>query len=114
MKTSCFLLIAATAAWGQVSNNQSLNGKYFFRQVMLLTDGSASPNVKTTMSASGTITFDGNGNFTVNGQQLVGIAPSTSLSGSGTYTVSAGGFTTLTNPLQSGITLNARLGQGAV
>lgn len=106
--------MAATAAWGQVSNNQSLNGKYFFRQVMLLTDGSASPNVASTMSASGSITFDGNGNFTVSGQQLVGTAPSASLSGSGTYTVNAGGFTTLTNPLKSGVTLNARLGQGAV
>src|SRR5258707_15677210 len=105
MKTSCFLLIAATASWGQFSNNQSLNGKYFFRQVMLLTDGSTSPNVKTTMSASGSIIFDGNGNFTISGQQLVGTTPSASLSGSGTYTVGAGGCTTLTNPLQSGVTL---------
>lgn len=81
---------------------------------MLLTDGSTSPNVTNTLSGSGTLTFDGNGNFTIAGQQLVGTAASASLSGSGTYTVNPGGFMTLTNPLKSGVTLNARLGQGAV
>jgi len=117
VKTNWLILIAAsvaTAAWGQTSSNQSLNGKYFFRQVMLLTDGSTSPNVTNTLSGSGTLTFDGNGNFTIAGQQLVGTAASASLSGSGTYTVNPGGFMTLTNPLKSGVTLNARLGQGAV
>ena len=101
-------------AWGQISTNQSLNGKYFFREVMLLTDGSTSPNVTNTMSGEGTITFDGNGNYTVAGQQLAGTIPAASLSGTGTYTVSAGGFATLNNPLKSGVTLNARLGQGAL
>jgi uncharacterized protein (TIGR03437 family) len=66
------------------------------------------------MSGAGTLTFDGNGNFTISGQQIVGTAAAVSLSGNGTYAVSPGGFTTLTNPLKSGVTLNARLGQGAV
>jgi uncharacterized protein (TIGR03437 family) len=116
MKTSWFLLVAAGAgvAWGQISSNQSLNGKYFFRQVMLVTDGSTSPNVTNTISGSGTLTFDGNGNFMISGQQLVGTAGAVALTGSGTYTVNPGGFTTMTNPLKSGVTLNARLGQGAV
>ena len=114
MKTSCFLLIATTTAWGQISTNQSLNGKFFFREVMLLTDGSTSPNVTETMSGAGTITFDGNGNYTAAGQQLVGTTPAASLSGTGTYTVNAGGFATLNNPLKSSVTLNARLGQGAL
>lgn len=100
------------AAWGQVSTNQSLNGRYYFRQVMLLTDGSTSPNVTGSMSGSGTLTFDGNGNFTIGGQQLVGTAASAALSGNGTYTVSPGGFMTMSNPLKSGVTMNARLGQG--
>src|ERR1700692_2224669 len=114
MKIHWFFLVATTAVWGQVSTNQSLNGKYFFREVMLLTDGSTSPNVTNTMSGSGTVTFDGNGNYVFAGQQLVGTIPAVSLTGSGTYTVSAGGFMTLTNPLKSNVTLNARLGQGAV
>ena len=66
------------------------------------------------MSGEGTITFDGNGNYTVAGQQLVGTTPAASLSGNGTYAVSAGGFATFSNPLKSGVTLNARLGQGAL
>src|SRR5271156_3375983 len=101
VKTNWLLLIAAGAAgcWGQVSTNQSLNGKYFFRQVLLLTDGSTSPNVTATMSGAGTITFDGNGNFIVSGQQLAGTTAAVSLSVSGTYAVNPGGFLTLTNPL---------------
>jgi len=114
MKTHCLLLVAATAAWGQISTNQSLNGKYFFREVMMITDGSTAPNVTSTLSGEGTITFDGNGNFAVAGQQIVETAPAASLSGSGTYTVNPGGFMSLTNPLKSSVTLNARLGQGAV
>jgi len=116
VKTSWLCLIAATAAiaQGQISSDQSLSGKYFFRQVMLLTDGSASPNVTNTLSGEGSITFDGNGNYAVSGQQLSGTAAAVALAGNGTYKVSGGGFMTLTNPLQSGVTLNARLGQGAV
>ncbi len=114
MKTLWLLWLIAGAAWGQVSGSGSLNGKYYFRQVMIVTDGSTTPNVTSTMSGAGTLTFDGNGNFTVSGQQLAGTAAAASLSGSGAYTVNPGGFMTLTNPLKSGVTLNARLGQGAI
>ena len=114
MKTLWLLWLIAGAAWGQVSGNGSLNGKYYFRQVMIVTDGSTTPNVTSTMSGAGTLTFDGNGNFTVSGQQLAGTAAAASLSGSGTYAVNPGGFMTLSNPLKSGVTLNARLGQGAI
>jgi uncharacterized protein (TIGR03437 family) len=116
LKTNWLVLIAALAAGcqGQISTNQSLSGKYFFRQVMLLTDGLAVPNVTNTTSGEGTITFDGNGNFAITGQQLSGTAAAVSLTLSGTYTVNPGGFMTMTNPLKSGVTLNARLGQGAV
>ncbi len=114
MKTSWFLWAVAGTLWGQVSSNSSLNGKYFFRQVLILTDGSGAPNVTSTLSGAGTLTFDGNGNFTVSGQELVGTAAAVSLNGSGTYTVNPGGFMTLSNPLKSGVTINARLGQGAV
>jgi uncharacterized protein (TIGR03437 family) len=113
LKTSWLFLIA-TAAWGQISTNQSLSGKYFFRQVMLVTDGSTAPNVTNTLSGEGTITFDGNGNFAVSGQQLSGTTAAVSLTGNGTYAVSPGGFMTMSNPLKTGVTLNARLGQGAV
>ncbi len=113
LKTS-WLFLLATAAWGQISTDQSLTGKYFFRQVMLTTDGLATPNVTSTTSGEGTITFDGNGNFAVSGQQISGTAAAVSLTGSGTYAVNPGGFMTMTNPLKTGVTMNARFGQGAV
>lgn len=113
MKTGWLFLIAASAM-AQVSTNQSLNGKYFFRQVMLTTDGSTAPNVTNTVSGEGTITFDGNGNFAVSGQQISGTSAAVALTVSGTYTVNPGGFMTLANPLKSGVTLNARFGQGSV
>ena len=110
------LLLAATigAAWGQVSSNQSLSGKYAFREVLLITDGSTAPNVTNTLSGEGTIAFDGSGNYSVAGQQLVGTGAAVALSTTGTYTVSPGGFATLANPLKSGITMNARLANGVL
>jgi uncharacterized protein (TIGR03437 family) len=100
-------------ASGQVSSNQSLTGKYSFRQVLLITDGTA--NVTDTRTGNGTITFGGNGTFIVTGQQLAGTAAPAALTvSSGTYTVLPGGFVTLSNPLRAGVTLNARLGVGAL
>jgi uncharacterized protein (TIGR03437 family) len=114
MQLKCIILIPAFAVslLGQVSSNQSLNGKYYFRQVMLISDAGA--NVSDTRTGLGTLTFDGNGTYTVSGQQLVGTAGPAALSGSGTYTVKPGGFVSLSNPLRAGVTVNARLGQGAV
>jgi uncharacterized protein (TIGR03437 family) len=118
MKTKWALWLVAGVAWGQISTNQSLNGQYFFREVLLVTDGNpfiaTTPNVTSMLSGAGTLTFDGNGGFTVSGQQLIGTAAAVSLNGSGTYAVNPGGFVTLSNPLKSGVTLNARLGQGAL
>ena len=113
--TKCFAVVAALtgAIFGQVSGNQSLSGKYYFRHVLLTTDGTA--NVTNAQSASGSITFDGAGHFTVSGQQLAGTsAPATLSLTNGTYTVKPGGFATLTNPLLTGATVNARLGVGAL
>lgn len=101
------------AALAQISNNQSLSGKYYFREVLLVTDGTA--NVTDTRSGFGTLIFDGNGNFTISGQQLVGTAAAATLPvTAGTYTVKPGGFVTLSNPLRSGTSINARLGAGAL
>ena len=59
----------AAAAHAQVSTNASLSGKYFFRQVALQTSGGTT--VSQTLSAFGTLTFDGNGNFTVQAQTVI-------------------------------------------
>ena len=103
----------AAVASAQVSSNASLSGQYYFRQVLLITDATGT-NVTDTRSGFGTLTFDGNGNFTINGQQLIGTSAPAALTGSGTYAVKSGGFTTLSNPLRAGATVNARLGVGAL
>jgi uncharacterized protein (TIGR03437 family) len=112
MKFFALLAAMGIAASAQVSDNTSLSGKYFFRHVLLVTDGTA--NVIDTRTGFGRITFDGKGGFSVVGQLLVGTTAPANLTGSGTYTVKPGGFVTLTNPLRSGVTVNARLGVGAL
>jgi uncharacterized protein (TIGR03437 family) len=107
------MLALAGITLAQVSTNASLSGQYYFRQVLLVTDSSGT-NVVDTRSGWGTLNFDGSGAFTMNGQQLVGAAAPVALTGSGTYAVKAGGFTTLSNPLRAGSTVNARLGVGAL
>jgi uncharacterized protein (TIGR03437 family) len=113
MKTKLFWLAAVgMTASGQVSSDASLSSKYYFRQVLLITDGTA--NVTDTRSAYGTLSFDGKGGLTVSGQQLSGPSPAGVLALIGTYTVNPGGFVTMTNPLQSSATMNARLGTTAL
>src|ERR1700730_7032535 len=102
------ILAVAAATLSAQDPNAALTGQYYFRQTLLITDGGV--NVVDTRSGWGTLTFAGNGNFTINGQQLIGTAAPAALTGSGTYSVKAGGFTTLSNPLRSGATVNARLG----
>jgi uncharacterized protein (TIGR03437 family) len=106
------MLAFASMAPAQVSSNASLSGQYYFRQVLLITDGGT--NVVDTRSGAGTLTFDGDGNFTISGQQLVGTVAPVALTGSGTYSVKSGGFTTLSNPLRPDALVNARLGAGAL
>lgn len=105
-----FLVITA-AAFAQVSNNASLTGSYNFRHVLLVSSGSA---VSETRTSFGTLTFDGTGGFTYLGQQLAQTASPVALTGSGTYTVKPGGITQLTGTLFQGVSINARLGTGAL
>jgi uncharacterized protein (TIGR03437 family) len=106
------LLTLAAGAAAQVSTNASLSGKYYFRHFLLIAPGASS--VTAIASGSGTLTFDGNGNFIISGQQLSGASAPVALTGNGTYNVNPGGFVTLTNPLMSNLTVNARLGMGAL
>lgn len=109
---AAFAMLAALAS-AQVSSNQSLNGKYYFRHVLLITDGTA--NIIDSRTAFGTVNFDGNGTATFAAQQLIGMAPAVALFGTGSYSVQPGGFTSLSNPQRLGVsTINARLGAGAL
>ncbi len=106
------LLLCSGLAHAQVSSNASLTGSYYFRHVLLVSDGAG--GVSDTRTAAGTLTFNGSGSFTYTAQQLVGTAAPAALNGAGTYTVKPGGMTTLTNPQRGGATINARLGTGAL
>jgi uncharacterized protein (TIGR03437 family) len=92
-----WVLIAGLAIAGhaQVLNNQYLTGKYYFRQIAVGTDSKGA--VVAPQSLSGTLTFNGAGNFDF-----------------GTYTVDPAGFVVMDSPLQKGKKLNARIGPEAL
>ena len=98
----------------QAISNQSLTGKYYFRQVSLGTDGVNPGNLPDPRSLMGTITFDGSGGYTFTGQQLTGTTAAVSQTGKGVYSVDSGGFVSLDSPLRAGAKVNARYGPEAV
>lgn len=97
--------------FGQQLDNSALTGDYGFVQLAGDVDGiGALSNVQT---IGGTISFDGNGGFTFAAQSGVGGGSLQTVNGSGTYVVESSGILTLTNPLDSSATLNARIGESA-
>jgi uncharacterized protein (TIGR03437 family) len=113
---SLALFLAAWNSFGlraQTLNNQSLIGKYFFRQVSLGTD--LSGNITDPRSIIGSITFSGSGTYNFTGQEVTGTsAGATPQGGSGTYSVDAGGMVLMDSPLRPLDKLNARLGPEAL
>jgi uncharacterized protein (TIGR03437 family) len=107
-------LFAEAAMDAQVLNNQSLKGKFFFRHISLGTDGVSVTNLSDSRSLMGSLTFDGNGGFTFDGQLSSGASSFASQSGSGSYAVDPGGFVILDNPIRSGSKVNARYGAEAL
>lgn len=105
-------LLWALPLGAQTVGIQSLKGRYFFRHVSLGTD--AGGNLTDARSLLGAITFDGAGHYTFTGQQVIGTAAATPQTGAGTYSVDPAGFTTLSSPLRTGATLNARFGPEAL
>src|SRR5258708_7396775 len=107
MRFLSFLVVGATLS-AQVPDNKSLSGKYFFRELSIASDTSE------VNSIYGTLTFDGNGVFSFQGQQLTGTNGPVSASGSGTYSVSSSGMVTFPDPLRKSTPINVRLGVGAL
>ncbi len=104
----CFI----TSLSAQILSTATLSGKYFVRHIEFTTGGTN--NITDARSIIGTITFDGAGHYSLNGQQTVLTNPAVSYSVSGTYNVNAAGIVTLTNPQNSAISINARYGVEAV
>ncbi len=105
-------IFAVRLASAQTLTNHSLSGKYFFRQISLGTDGSG--GIADPRSILGTLTFDGAGHFSFNGQQVTGAGAPVSQTGSGAYSVDPAGNVSMDSPLRSGDKENARLGPEAL
>jgi uncharacterized protein (TIGR03437 family) len=100
-------LLGASAISAQSITNQSLNGNYFFRYVSIGSDSSG--NATDPRSLLGTMTFDGAGHYTFNGEEVIGGAAAASDSGAGTYSVDPAGNVSIASPIRTGDTVNARL-----
>jgi uncharacterized protein (TIGR03437 family) len=116
-RTGCALfllvgLLGISPGSAQVLTNQSLNGKFYFRQMSLGTGATGS--LTDPRSLLGTITFDGAGHFSFTGQQVTGTGAPAAQSGSGTYSLDSGGVVVMDNPLRSGDKENARFGPEAL
>jgi uncharacterized protein (TIGR03437 family) len=103
---SAGLLPAADSVPFDSSGNNLLNGVYNFRQVVFV-PVDVLGNLGRAVSLYGTITFDGNGNYSLNASVLdcsvtfacgAGIQP---FSKNGTYRISAGGLGYLSSPIFS-------------
>ena len=105
-------LLVASAASAQSLNNPALSGKYFVRQISLVTNDRGA--VTDALSLIGTITFDGNGHYTFTGQRLEGSGGAVASNVSGAYSADPAGIVSMDSPLRSGATINARLGVEAL
>ena len=98
---------------GQSLGNGSLSGKYNARHLMLGVNASGA--ITDARTFYGSLTFDGAGNFTYTGSQLVGSAAPLPISGAGKYAVQATGYISMTNFQRTdGAVVRGGLGQGAV
>jgi uncharacterized protein (TIGR03437 family) len=111
------LLAAAGAMYAQSwdnSGNGMLNGTYYFRQVYYVpfTSGEYLGYLSEAVTIYGTMSFDGNGNYTIaasNGAEILDYsfyegetAAGGAFTGSGTYSIAASGYGFMTSPYATG------------
>jgi len=109
------ILAAAWPVSAQVwdnTGNALLKGTYYFRQVIYVI-GDGAGDLQDATAVYGTITFDGNGNYSISGNYLdyqnQAIEP---VSQTGTYSVSASGYGFLSNPVISGASVYGMVAKG--
>ena len=102
---TCLLPAVGSA---QIPDNASLNGKYYFVHLLALV--SAATGEASAQNLGGCITFDGNGEYTFDGELGTGSGAPESVTGEGTYSVDANAFVTLSNPITNTLEINGRLG----
>jgi uncharacterized protein (TIGR03437 family) len=94
--------MAQAPAWDN-SGNGLLRGTYYFREVIYLLDTSNTGALSRALALYGNMTFDGNGNYTISGAQVLDSQQGQvqSLTTTGTYSIAASGYGFFTNPLSS-------------
>ena len=101
------LITAGTAAaqtWDNTGNNL-LNGTYYFRDVTYTLGSDGAGDISYAAALYGSITFDGNGNYTMNTPWLVDSQGNNNAQSNltGTYTIAASGYGSLKNPFGDSI-----------
>ena len=107
----CLFFLFAGIAPGQQLDNSSLTGDYGFIQMAADVDGGGA--LAAVRTIGGVLSFDGTGGFTFEAQSATGAGALQAAAGGGSYAVESSGLLTLTNPLDGGTFINARLGAGA-
>ena len=87
-------------------NNSSLNGKFFFVQLLVTSANGQATNAQ---NASGAITFDGKGGYTFSGNTASGSGSPAAATSTGTYAVASAGSVSLTNPIQKTVNINTQM-----
>ncbi len=100
--SSCIIL-------AQGLNDAALSGGYNF--VALRVDVDAAGIASNGRNIGGVMMFDGAGGFSFQGQLGSGFGAASATSGNGSYSLGSNGFLTVTNPIDSGLTLDARYGE---
>src|ERR1700734_2409806 len=96
------LAVPASAQTFDTSGNGKLNGDFFVRQVITTNLDSSTSAIGNATSITGIMTFDGQGNYSFQGQRLDSPATTASaFSASGTYGVESNGMAQLQNMLDS-------------
>src|SRR5437763_7049094 len=105
LMTCCGVL--CISAWAQnsfdTSGNGTLKGGYFVRQILLSNLDPNTSAVGRATSVIGTMTFDGNGNYTFTGQ-LADTQPgasSTLFTATGQYAVASNGLVAIQSPIDN-------------
>src|SRR5689334_15369769 len=99
--TAAILSPAAAQSWDN-SGNGMLSGTYYFREVFYIVGDNAG-DLSRALALYNTVTFDGNGKYTMNAvlaDSNLGSLQSGTLTG--TYSISASGEGFLSNPLSAG------------
>ena len=106
----CFLIAALlpVAATSQGLDDSSLAGEYHF--VHLLASVGGDGRATDARNLGGIMTFDGSGGYTFQGRLGQGNGVPEASEGAGTYSVQSTAFATLTNPIENGLQINARVG----